>query len=93
VRRRGFGRALAEHSVDEARRRGFDAMLFTLVLDAIRADDYGSALASPRSAASRTAVDGQSAYIYWRSLVQSSRHASLLGRCERTIPVVWRPPA
>lgn len=48
LRGRGYGRALAEHSLHEAQRRGFTAMLFTLVLE------RGAASGSPRSGAYRT---------------------------------------
>jgi GNAT superfamily N-acetyltransferase len=69
VRRRGFGRALAEHSLDEARRPGFDAMLFTLVLDRNPSRRLWVSLGFAEIGCIPNAFDGQSAYIYWRSPV------------------------
>jgi GNAT superfamily N-acetyltransferase len=69
VRRRGFGRALAEHSLDEARRRGFDAMLLALVLDRNPSRRLWVSLGFAEIGCIPNAVDGQSAYIYWRSRV------------------------
>jgi GNAT superfamily N-acetyltransferase len=44
LRRRGVGTELAEHSFLKARRCGFDAMLFTLVLGETRAAISGAGL-------------------------------------------------
>jgi GNAT superfamily N-acetyltransferase len=69
LRGRGFGRALAEHSLDEARRRGFDAMLFTLVLERNPSRRLWSSLGFAEVGRIPDAVDGEAAYVYWRSLV------------------------
>jgi GNAT superfamily N-acetyltransferase len=69
MRRRGFGRALAEHSLHEARRRGFDAMLFTLVLERNPSRRLWVSLGFAEIGRIPNAVDGESASIYWRSLI------------------------
>ena len=64
----GVGRSLVEHSLREARRLGFDAMMFNLVFESNPAramyhrqgfDEVGRV---PR------AVEGEDAVIYWRGL-------------------------
>jgi len=68
LRGRGIGRALAEHSLREARRRGFDAMLFTLVLERTPSRRFWRALGFTGVGRIPDAVDGEPAYVYWRSL-------------------------
>jgi L-amino acid N-acyltransferase YncA len=68
LRRRGFGRALAEHSLDTARALGFDAMLFTLVLEHNPSRRLWVSLSFQEVGCIPNAVDGQNGYLYWRSL-------------------------
>jgi GNAT superfamily N-acetyltransferase len=68
LRRRGIGRALAEHSLAEARRHGFDAMLFTLVLEDNPSRRLWRTLSFDEVGQIPDAVDGRRAYLYWRSL-------------------------
>ena len=64
----GLGRQLVLHSLEEARRVGFDALQFNLVFESNPArrlyEDLGFAVVGrvPR------AVDGEDALIYWRAL-------------------------
>lgn len=68
LRGRGFGRSLAEHSLREARGRGFDSMLFTLVLEGNPSRRLWVSLGFVEVGRVPHAVDGEDAYIYWRSL-------------------------
>lgn len=68
LRRRGYGRALAEHSLHEARRRGFTAMLFTLVLETNSSRRLWQRLGFSEIGRIPDAVNGEAAYVYWRPL-------------------------
>jgi ribosomal protein S18 acetylase RimI-like enzyme len=68
LRGRGCGRALAEHSLAEAARRGFGAMLFTLVLESNPSRKLWTSLGFDEVGCIPDAVDGEDAYVYWRSL-------------------------
>jgi GNAT superfamily N-acetyltransferase len=64
----GIGRALVEHSLDEARRLGFDAMQFNLVFVSNPARALYEDLGFRQVGEIPAAVDGEAAAIYWRSL-------------------------
>jgi GNAT superfamily N-acetyltransferase len=68
LRGRGYGRALAEHSLAEARRRGFDAMLFALVLERNASRRLWRSLGFEEVGRIPDAVGGEAAYAYWRAL-------------------------
>lgn len=70
-RRCGIGRRLAEHSLIDARRHGFDAMMFNLVLERNPSRRLWESLGFIRVGAIPDAVDGEAALIYWRSLLDS----------------------
>jgi L-amino acid N-acyltransferase YncA len=67
-RRRGFGRVLVEHSLREARRLGFDAMQFNLVFASNPARQMYHELGFREVGRIPSAVDGEDAVVYWRSL-------------------------
>jgi GNAT superfamily N-acetyltransferase len=67
-RGRGLGRALVEHSLLEARRLGFDAMQFNLVFASNPARQLYRDLGFHEIGRIPSAVDGEDAVIYWRSL-------------------------
>jgi ribosomal protein S18 acetylase RimI-like enzyme len=67
-RGRGAGRALVEHSMDEARRLGFDAMQFNLVFESNPARPMYERLGFRIVGRIPAAVDGEDAVVYWRSL-------------------------
>lgn len=72
-RGRGVGRALAEHSFVEAQARGFDAMLFNLVLARNRPSRrLWESLGFTQLGAIPNAIDGEEALILWRSLTSPS---------------------
>lgn len=64
----GVGRALVEHSLREARRLGFDAMMFNLVFESNPARAMYRQLGFEELGRVPKAVDGEDAVIYWRSL-------------------------
>jgi GNAT superfamily N-acetyltransferase len=64
----GVGRALVEHSLLEARRLGFDAMMFNLVFESNPARAMYRQLGFDEVGRIPGAVDGEDAVIYWRSL-------------------------
>ena len=64
----GVGRALVEHSLVEARRLGFDAMVFNLVFASNPARGLYRRLGFAEVGAIPRAVEGESAVICWRSL-------------------------
>lgn len=68
LRRRGIGRKLLEHSLDQARAYGFDAMLFTLVLEENPSRHLWESEGFREVGRIPNAVDGQCALIYWREL-------------------------
>jgi ribosomal protein S18 acetylase RimI-like enzyme len=68
MRRRGIGRALAEHSLEEARRHGFDAMMFNLVLETNPSRKLWRSLGFVEVGRIPDAIDGAAAVMYWRAL-------------------------
>ena len=60
--------ALVEHSMDEARRLGFDAMQFNLVFESNPARPMYERLGFRMVGRIPAAVDGEDALVYWRSL-------------------------
>jgi GNAT superfamily N-acetyltransferase len=64
----GVGRSLVEHSLREARRLGFDAMMFNLVFESNPARAMYQQLGFEELGRIPKAVDGEDAVIYWRSL-------------------------
>jgi GNAT superfamily N-acetyltransferase len=71
-RGQGWGRMLVEHSLDEARRLGFDAMQFNLVFASNPARHMYRELGFLEVGRIPGAVDGEDAVIYWRSLEEGS---------------------
>lgn len=64
----GVGRALVEHSMGEARRLGFDALLFNLVFESNPARRLYESLGFAVVGRIPSAVDGEDALVYWRQL-------------------------
>ncbi len=64
----GVGRTLVQHSLREARRLGFDAMMFNLVFESNPARSLYRRLGFEEIGRIPGAVDGEDALIYWRSL-------------------------
>ena len=64
----GVGTQLVEHSLHEARRLGFDAMLFNLVFESNPARGMYSRLGFEEVGRIPRAVEGEDALLYWRSL-------------------------
>ena len=64
----GVGRSLVEHSLREARRLGFDAMMFNLVFESNPARAMYHQLGFGEVGRVPSAVEGEDAVIYWRSL-------------------------
>ncbi len=64
----GVGRAMVEHSLLEARRLGYDAMLFNLVFESNPAREMYERLGFHEVGRIPKAVEGEDALIYWRSL-------------------------
>jgi len=67
-RRTGVGRSLVEHSLREASRLGFDAMMFNLVFESNPVRAMYRELGFEELGRVPKAVDGEDAVIYWRSL-------------------------
>jgi GNAT superfamily N-acetyltransferase len=67
-RGRGLGRRLVEHSFDEARRVGFDALQFNLVFASNPARHLYRKMGFQEVGRIPDAVDGEDAIVYWRSL-------------------------
>ncbi len=67
-RNAGVGRALVEHSLHEARRLGFDAMMFNLVFETNSARSMYRRLGFEEIGRIPGATEGEDAVIYWRSL-------------------------
>jgi ribosomal protein S18 acetylase RimI-like enzyme len=67
-RETGVGRTLVEHSLGEARRLGFDAMVFNLVFESNPARDMYKRLGFEEIGRIPRAVEGEDAFVYWRSL-------------------------
>jgi GNAT superfamily N-acetyltransferase len=64
----GIGRALVEHSISEARRLGFDALLFNLVFESNPARSLYESMGFTVVGRVPAAVDGEDALVYWRQL-------------------------
>lgn len=64
----GVGRMLVQHSLREARRLGFDAMVFNLVFASNPARELYRRLGFEEVGRIPHAVDGEDALLYWRSL-------------------------
>jgi GNAT superfamily N-acetyltransferase len=64
----GVGRSLVEHSLREARRLGFDAMMFNLVFESNPARAMYRRLGFDEVGRIPAAVEGEDAVVYWRSL-------------------------
>jgi GNAT superfamily N-acetyltransferase len=64
----GVGRSLVEHSLREARRLGFDAMMFNLVFESNPARAMYRQLGFDEVGRVPRAVEGEDAVIYWRRL-------------------------
>jgi ribosomal protein S18 acetylase RimI-like enzyme len=67
-RRQGIGRALVEHSLEEARRRGFDALMFNLVFESNPARRLYEDLGFDVVGRVPEAFDGEDAIVYWRRI-------------------------
>ena len=67
-RRRGLGRALVEHSLGEARRHGFDAMMFNLVIESNPSRRLYEQLGFEAVGRVPEAIRGEDAIVYWRKL-------------------------
>jgi ribosomal protein S18 acetylase RimI-like enzyme len=67
-RGKGIGRALVEHSFEEARRHGFDAIMFNLVFESNPARRLYQRLGFEPVGRVPDAVGGEDALIYWRRL-------------------------
>ncbi len=64
----GVGRSLVEHSLRQARRLGFDAMMFNLVFESNPVRAMYRQLGFDEVGRIPNAVEGEEAVIYWRSL-------------------------
>jgi len=64
----GVGRALVEHSLREAKRLGFDAMMFNLVFESNLARALYRRLGFEEIGRIPRALPGEDAFLYWRSL-------------------------
>jgi ribosomal protein S18 acetylase RimI-like enzyme len=67
-RRRGVGSALVAHSLSEARRRGFDALMFNLVRETNPAREIYERAGFEVTGRVPGAFRGEDALIYWRAL-------------------------
>lgn len=67
-RRHGVGRALVEHSLEEARRQGFDAMMFNLVLESNPSRHLYEGFGFRKVGRVPEAIGGVDAIVYWRKL-------------------------
>jgi len=68
LRGQGAGEALVRHSLDEARRLGFDALQFNLVFESNPARRLYERLGFEVVGRIPDAVDGEAAIVYWRRL-------------------------
>ena len=64
----GIGRELVEHSLEEAKRLGFDAMQFNLVFESNPARALYERLGFAAIGRIPAAIEGEDAIIYWRPL-------------------------
>jgi ribosomal protein S18 acetylase RimI-like enzyme len=67
-RRQGIGRALVEHSIAEAPRHGFDALMFNLVFESNPARHLYEGFGFQAIGRVPEAVEGEDAIVYWRRL-------------------------
>jgi len=67
-RRQGVGRALVEHSIDEAPRHGFDALMFNLVFESNPARYLYEGFGFKAVGRVPEAVEGEDAIVYWRKV-------------------------
>ena len=67
-RRQGIGRALVEHSLAEAPRHGFDALMFNLVFESNPARRLYEDLGFDVVGRVPEAFDGEDAIVYWRRI-------------------------
>jgi ribosomal protein S18 acetylase RimI-like enzyme len=65
-RRQGIGRALVEHSIAEAPRHGFDALMFNLVFESNPARYLYEGFGFQAIGRVPEAVEGEDAIVYWR---------------------------
>jgi ribosomal protein S18 acetylase RimI-like enzyme len=65
-RRQGIGRALVEHSIAEASRHDFDALMFNLVFESNPARHLYEGFGFEAVGRVPEAVEGEDAIIYWR---------------------------
>jgi ribosomal protein S18 acetylase RimI-like enzyme len=72
MRGRGIGEALVRHSFGEARRCGFDALMFNLVYASNPAGRLYERLGFLQIGLIPAAVEGEDARIYWRSLADEA---------------------
>jgi ribosomal protein S18 acetylase RimI-like enzyme len=67
-RRQGIGRALVEHSLAEAPRHGFDALMFNLVFESNPARYLYEGFGFKAVGQVPEAVEGEDAIVYWRKV-------------------------
>jgi ribosomal protein S18 acetylase RimI-like enzyme len=75
-RRQGIGTALVEHSLREARRRGFEAMMFNLVRESNPARLIYERAGFDVTGRVPGAFHGEDALIYWRNLAHRNLRSS-----------------
>jgi len=68
LRGRGIGRALVEHSIEEAARHGFDALMFNLVFESNPARYLYEGFGFKAVGRVPEAVEGEDAIVYWRKV-------------------------
>lgn len=68
----GIGEALIRHSFSEAKRRGFDALMFNLVFASNPASRLYERLGFRQVGLIPDAVEGEDARVYWRSLADQA---------------------
>jgi ribosomal protein S18 acetylase RimI-like enzyme len=78
-RGKGIGRKLVEHSIAEAPRHGFDALMFNLVFESNPARRLYERLGFVAVGRVPEAFDGEDAIVYWRKINQSQAAAGAAG--------------
>jgi ribosomal protein S18 acetylase RimI-like enzyme len=68
LRGRGIGRALVEHSIAEAPRHGFDALIFNLVFESNPARRLYERLGFREIGRVPQAIGSEDALVYWRNV-------------------------